>query len=496
MLILWKFAKDIHLVMSPKEKVAAARVISDIIKADSIIEKTEMMMLSELRKKFDIHSEHLQKGQGITFSEALSILRRMDFEEAEELLNAVYNLSISDGSCCPSEAQLILAIKYCFEKELREHAEVFSCNTTDFNIASSQYVVYVESKTDKKINEAIRSNLERIVNALKVIGFDFVYIPKLVQEFKVMSPEYVKDVINYMAPQLDRDTTVQDIYNRMCNLTTYEFCQKVLCEENKVNAIKDTAPSLLVSVGNSIVPYVDSSAGCHSYMEFLKIQIQDDVVDEIRKLCSIYQGLVDDRVVMPIRGRKDRFKYFGFYKALLDFLVAGRQEEDNKLTIDLKNRSVGLLNKYGLSLKLSPDKITLFLMLIIESIKSEGLSFSRNNNGSLGVDQNVQDLYSRITRIIKGSCSNEKYKTFFENISVTLSKLKAEIQGNKQLSGLTRFLPKKLVIKDSQKHLERIIYKVDMPVSRVLVKEYKKIGGQWIESTPEFKALENSIWLK
>jgi len=478
--------------MSPKEKVAAARVISDIIKADSIIEKTEMEMLSELRKRFDIRSEHLQKGQSITFSEALSILREMESEEAEVFMDAVCNLSVSDGSCCPSEAQLILAIKYCFEKGLKEHAEVFSCNTTDFNIASSQYVVYVESKTDKMINGAIRSNLERIVNALKVIGFDFVYIPKLVQEFKVMSPEYVKDVINYMAPQLDRDTTVQDIYDRMCNLTTYEFCQKVLCEENKVNAIKDTVPSLLVSVGNSIVPYVDSSAGCHSYMEFLKIQIQDDVVEEIRKLCFIYQGLVDDRVVMPIRGRKDRFKYFGFYKALLDFLVAGRQEEDNKLTIDLKSRSIGLLNKYGLSLKLSPDKFTLFLLLIIESVKGEGLSYSRRNNGTLVVSEEVQKLYADIMRNIKGTCSGEKYKTFFENVSVTLSKLKADIQGNRHMAELSKFFPKKSIAKDPEKSMERITYKVDIPPAKVLVKVYGKKEGRLGESSSEYISLEDS----
>ena len=482
--------------MSPKEKTAAARVISDIIKADSIIEKTEMEMLSELRKKFDIRSEHLQKGQGITFSEALSVLREMDTDDAEEFIDAVYNLSISDGSCCPSEAQLILAIKYCFEKDLREHAEVFSCNTTDFNIASSQYVVYVESKTDKKINEAIRSNLERIVNALKVIGFDFVYIPKLVQEFKGMSPEYVKDVINYMAPQLDRDTTVQDIYNRMCNLTTYEFCQKVLCEENKVNAIKDTAPSLLVSVGNSIVPYVDSAAGCHSYMEFLKIQIKEDVVDEIRKLCSIYQGLVDDRVVMPIRGRKDRFKYFGFYKALLDFLVAGRQEVDNKVTIDLKNRSVGLLNKYGFSLKLSPDKMTLFFLLAITNASGDGLSYRRTNFGEMEVSEELQNLYMRITRIVKGSCSADKYKTFFENISVTLSKLKAEIKSNKQLAEIVKYAPKKIVHRTPDKLGDLITYKIEAPASKVLVKEYKKIGYQWVESSLEYIPLEKSSWGK
>ena len=456
--------------MSPNEKTASARILSDVIKADSIIEKSEMMKLGELRKKFDIRSEHLQKGQGMTFSEALSVLRGMDKENVDEFLADLYDLSISDGSCCPKEAQLILAIKYCFEDGLRDHSQVFSCNSKDFNITSDQYVVYVESDEDTDKNKEIRRNLAIIVNSLKVIGFDFIYIPKLVDEFKAMSPEYVKDVIHYMAPQLDRDTKVNDIYNRMCNLTTYEFCQKVLCEENKVDAIRDTEPALLVSVGNSIVPYVDSSGGCHSYMEFLKINIKDDVVSEIVTLCDIYRDLVDDRIVMPLRPRKDRFKYFGFYKALLDFLVSGENEAEGKVQIDMKNRVVSIQNRPGISLHLSKDKLALFFLLIHENLFSDGLSYKKDGTGRCIIADKLRKSTKEILKKSGASDrSDTKLEAFFGNLPVTLSKLKNELCSERRLPELLSFIPKKTK-KRGEDGNDEICYRVRINPDMIMVK--------------------------
>ena len=472
--------------MSPNEKNAAARVISDIIKADSIIEKSEMEKLGALRKKFDIRPEHLQRGQGMTFSEALTVLRGMDKRSVGRFIKDLYDLSISDGSCCPKEAQLISAIKYCFEKDLCDHSDVFSCNTKDFNITSDQYVVYVESKKDPKTNKEIRSNLARIVNALKVIGFDFIYIPKLVDEFKAMSEEYVKDVIHYMAPQLNRDTTVQEIYKRMCSLTTYEFCQKVLCEENKVDIIKDTEPALLVSVGNSIVPYVDAVGICHSYMEFLKIRIKDSVVDEIRQFCDIFQGLVDERVIVTPKSRIDNFKYFGFYKALLDFLVSGGNNEESKILIDLQARRVAIQNRPGISIHLSRDKMLMLFLLVHQNIFNDGVVYTKDHFGKVGFDPFLNDLVEDILNILGApEFGDEKRNRFFENFPVTLSKLKKDLSSERQLPELVSLIPKKTCERSHGKDI--ITYKVNLNPEMIMVKDYTEVKHRiWKERRPDY----------
>ena len=470
--------------MSPNEKNAAARIISDIIKADSIIEKSEMEKLGALRKKFDIRSEHLQKGQGMTFSESLKILRGMDKDSMENFIEDLYDLSISDGVCCPKEAQLILAIKYCFEEGLRDHSDVFSCDTMDFNITSDQYIVYVESKKESKRNKEIRENLSHIVNDLKVIGFDFIYIPKLVDEFKAMSPEYVKDVIQYMAPQLNRETTVQEIYKRMCSLTTDEFCQKVLCEENKVDAIKDTEPALLVSVGNSIVPYVDAVGSCHSYLEFLRIQIKDSVVNEISRFCDIFRDLVDDRIIMPMKSQKDRLKYFGFYKALLDFLVSGKNNEESKFLIDLRARTVAILNRPGISIHFSRDKMLMLFLLVHQSVFNGGLSYEKDARGRVSYDNALDKLTEKVLCILGASeFGKQKRDRFYENFPVTLAKLKKDLISEKLFPELASMIPQKCT--GSNKDI--ITYKINLAPELILVKDYRQVTPiSWQEKQSSF----------
>lgn len=472
--------------MSPNEKVAAARVISDIIKADSIIEKSEMEKLRSLGKKFGIQSEHLQKGQGMTFSEALAILRNMDQASIDDFLRDLYDLSLSDGNCCPKEAQLIVAIKYCLEEGLKDHAETFSCNTKDFNIVTDQYVVYVESRTETAMNKEIKDNLARIVNAFKGIGFDFIYIPKLVDEFKEMSPEYVKDVIHYMAPQLDREKAVPEIYKRMCNLSTYEFCQKVLCEENRIDAIRDTEPSLLVSVGNSIVPYVDATGSCHTYMEFLKIGIKGNVIDEVRRFHDIFQDLVSEYTIRAESHRKDRFKYFGFYKALLDFLVSGKNNEESKFLIDFQARMISIQNRPGIYIKLSRDKMLMLFLIVHQSVFADGLSFAKGFTGRIERGEGLEKVVDAALRISGApDFSKDKKDAFFDNFSVTLAKLKKDLVSEKQLPELSRLIPTKKVVKGETR--DEITYKAGLEPEMIMVKDYvKNESGAWVERFQKF----------
>ena len=472
--------------MSPNEKTAAARIISDIIKADNIIEKSEMEKLGALRKKFDIRPEHLHKGQRMTFSEALNVLRGMDKDAIGGFIEDLYDLSKSDGSCCPKEALLILAIKYCFEDDLRDHSDTFSCNTKDFNITSDQYVVYVESRKVPNRNNEIRDNLARIVNALKVIGFDFIYIPELVDEFKAMSPEYVKDVIHYMAPQLNLETTVQEIYKRMCCLTTHEFCQRVLCEENKVDAIRDTEPALLVRVGNSIVPYVDAVGNCHSFIEFLRIKIKGSVVDEIIQFSEVFRDLVDDSIVLPLKYKRDRFKYFGFYKALLDFLVSGKSNDASIFLIDLQARMVSIQNRPGISVHLSRDKMLMLFLLVHQSVFGEGVSFIKDAMGNITYGESLDNLVLKVLRILYASeFGQEKRIRFFEYFPVTLAKLKNDLVSEKQLPELAYLIPKKSRTKDGAKDI--INYKINLSPEMIMVKDYIQTNsGDWKEKHPTF----------
>ena len=61
--------------MTKNQRVAIARLISDLIKADKIIDEKEISLLLKLEEKYSISSQCLVDAQKISFSEINSTKR-------------------------------------------------------------------------------------------------------------------------------------------------------------------------------------------------------------------------------------------------------------------------------------------------------------------------------------------------------------------------------------------------------------------------------------
>ena len=178
-------------------------------------------------------------------------------------------MAIADGVCVPREALLLLALRYAFGivRDSKNHKKLIvnhnkkvrliSCPTGETAI-TSQYVIFIEGNYNEAVNESIKKNFEVNVLHLRQWGFDFIYIPSLIDEFRAMNSEYVKDVVSYMAPELTEET-INIVYERLLKMDTITFCNHVLAEKLHVEDVKNTAPSLFINIGTSIVPYCSVS---------------------------------------------------------------------------------------------------------------------------------------------------------------------------------------------------------------------------------------------
>ena len=189
-------------------------------------------------------------------------------------------MAIADGVCVPREAMLLLALRYALGIEVEKDnnnqeqyvinhnrkVKLISCPTGETSIAS-QYVIYIEGRYNEEVNESIRNNFEVNVLRLRQWGFDFIYIPSLIEEFRAMNVEYVKDVVSYMAPELTEET-INIVYNRLLRMDTITFCNHVLAEKLHVEEVKNATPSLFINIGTSIVPYCTVSGPVECYTEF------------------------------------------------------------------------------------------------------------------------------------------------------------------------------------------------------------------------------------
>lgn len=314
--------------MTKEQRTAIARIISDMIKADNIIEESEIKEMKRLMSKYSITHKEMSEARKIRFTDAVNTLKELSITERRTFFDQIYSIALSDNICVPREALLLIALQYCLIEDnkksengtLLARPNLISCPTGEASF-NDQYMVYLESSYDKERNEELKQHFRLLVTITRLCGFNFIYIPKMVEEFRGMNEQYVKDVISYMAPNLE-ESFIQQVYDRLCDLTTVDFFHNVLYERLQVRALYNTPPSLLINIGTSVVPYCSVGGSVQYYTEFLCIPIFTSILTLVDDILGFYQSKVSIRQSITINDSKGQFKYFGFYKALFDFLVA------------------------------------------------------------------------------------------------------------------------------------------------------------------------------
>ena len=314
--------------MTKEQRTAIARIISDMIKADNIIEESEIKDMKRLMSEYAITHQEMSDARKIRFSDAVNTLKELSLKERKVFFDHIYSIALSDNICVPREALLLIALQYCLienDKKADGNAPLpkpylISCPTGEASF-NDQYMVYLESTYDEQRNDELKQHFRLLVTITRLCGFNFIYIPKMVEEFRGMNEQYVKDVISYMAPNLE-DAFIQQVYDRLCEMTTVDFFRNVLYERLQVKALHNTPPSLLINIGTSVVPYCSAGGSIQYYTEFLCIPISSSILTLVDDILGFYQSKVSIRQSITINDSKGQFKYFGFYKALFDFLVA------------------------------------------------------------------------------------------------------------------------------------------------------------------------------
>ena len=137
-------------------------------------------------------------------------------------------MTVADGKCVPMEAMLMLAVKYSLssDKNLRNRVRLLRGDSLEVGNSSFK-IIYVESEFDDRLNAEISANLRSINSELNMIGVDFIYIPKVANDFKQMSSDYLHNVISYLAPSLKAEKR-DAICQSLCSITTRRFCCDLL----------------------------------------------------------------------------------------------------------------------------------------------------------------------------------------------------------------------------------------------------------------------------
>ena len=387
--------------MNKIEKISIARIVSDLIKADSVIDSREMELFGFIKDAYRLNKECLSDARFITFSDAVNNLCCLPDDEKQDLMGLFKKITLADGMCNKDEALLMIALMYCLEGSYEAEMVHVQVPQQGLQLENSQ-VIYVESKYDDGINEVISQNFQQIENAMRLAGFDFAYIPQIAKTYRSTPSDLFNDVMTFLTPNLD-EKELAKIQEKVSSMSTAEFCKEQLCKKLHINCLADTYPSLLMKVGETV-------SENNIYANFLKIVIYQDILGEIKQFMYRFTSMMNAEysILRNIYNSNDRFIYSGVYKQIMDLCLM----KDNSMSIVLLDTMKQKIKfpEINEELKVSRSEKALYVLILAESLTG-GL----NLNQPVSIKQKklheekckkLMRKYAQIYRVFGGEVEN------------------------------------------------------------------------------------------
>lgn len=379
-------------------KVAIARIFADLIKADRIVDTGEMECWRNICNKYAIDKDVRIEAREVSFADALNVICNSGIRGLkEDLLGDCRSMTVSDGFCAHSEALLMIALSTMLESEQPFRGEVISIPIGSFNIDIAT-ALYIENEYDPETNEAIKAHYRSIFKEFQLVGFHFVYIPKIIDHYRNTDSVLFKDILSFLAPSMS-ETGLDNTYKSLMKMTTGVFCKDLLCNKCGITELRNTMPSLLIKIGNSFV-------GEAQYANYLKIDVDEDIATTIQTFVDCFSEMLnsDVFVVNTSEERDNQFHFHGFYKQLLDIFLVRRNIRSSILLNPYKEEII-FPNIDSKAMGLHRRERALYALLLCQG--SDGINFSTPKSADALERYNrrmkrIQQRYSAIYEMFGG----------------------------------------------------------------------------------------------
>lgn len=337
-----------------------------MIKADGIIDSREMDSLESMMSKYSIKPSDKIGSESITLSEAVRSLKENSPSLSHDILGDVTSLAMSDKFCAREEALLLIALTYTFTGKKDIQADIISVASPEVFFPNSQ-LLYIESKFDTEVNEIISTHYREIAAESRLAGFDFVYIPRIVEHYRQLTDAQLKKMISFLYP-LASDERLNVAIQQLKGFTTSLFCQNLLSSKLKIHEIDDTLPSIMIKIGSSM-------ANHKLYSNYLLFELEDNVLDTIFDFIRTFNTLYQTTVLDYLQEQEGRFIFRGFYRQLLELIMLRKGIRSNIL-IDTNKGEIIFPEADVKIEKLHRREKALYALFLVES-PSGGINFTK-----------------------------------------------------------------------------------------------------------------------
>ena len=387
--------------MKQIERASIMRIVSDMVKADAIIDTHEIDFLNGIRLKYGIKREDEIFADTISMADAFNTLKSEPESLKQDLWGDLRGLTMSDNVCSREEAIHLLAVFACLSKKLSNQSDIFSVELPDDITIDNSQVLYVEGEYYKETNREIGIHYREILNELRLVGLNFVYIPKIGEHYRSLSAEDLNTLISFLYPTIS-DTQMERVAKQLTALSTSDFCRSEIVGHMKINNLVHSLPSIMLRIGNSNV--------CGKNFEnFLVITMEDDALTFIRRIVDTFVSMYKPHVLSPLYEEKWRFVYHGFHKQIFDSFIY-KKGIRSSVVVDLVHGDILLPEADSKISGLHRREKALYALFLLES-SSGGINFNKPS-GPKSLDR-----YNHRMAAIQ-----RKYEILYENFGGERSK--------------------------------------------------------------------------
>lgn len=212
--------------MKQIERASIVRIVSDLIKADGIIDTREIEFLDVLREKYAITKEDEAFAESCTFAKALETISYFNEETKHLLMNDFNQVAMSDNYCAKEEALLLTSLRLLLTLKATNDISVFSVDTSIITFENSQ-ILYLESEYNNTVNEQMRLSYREICSEVRLAGFELVYLPKVSEHYCSIIEADLLRIAEFLYPKVSTER-LHVIIKQMQNLSTESFCNNQL----------------------------------------------------------------------------------------------------------------------------------------------------------------------------------------------------------------------------------------------------------------------------
>lgn len=418
--------------MKQSEKASIFRIVTDLIKADSIIDTREIEKLDSIRERFAIKKEDEMLGFSYTFANAIRVLLESPKSLQCELAAIFNELAMSDNFCAREEALLLLTLRLCMSLDIKLECKAVSIETSSVNIDPTQ-ILYVESNFDNDVNWEINEKFREIVAEVRLAGFDLVYLPKIAEHYRAISNTDFLKIAGFLYPNVSYER-LKTVVQHMHNLSTSEFCKDQLAGKLGVREFSVVNPSLMIKIGDSFV-------GDKNIANFLLVELDKDVISSIRYIFDLFSEYYHTSHLNYLREEKGRYIFTGFYKQIFDIYMV-RKGIKSPVVIDVYRGHIRFSEADLKIEKLHRREKALYALFMLESA-SGGVNFSKPT---------TPNELARYTR--RMTAVQEKYRLIYK-------KFGGEPQKAPDISKSEIRLPMIALIRKQLKALGDVLFHVD-----------------------------------